>query len=71
MGTAPEQKTKSAKSGLKTTFKPLFYKCIFYFISARASPCPTIRQKKFRVRMNFFEIHNKHFVPLSFSPPNF
>ena len=21
--------------------------------------------------MNFFEIHNKHFVPFSFSPPNF
>ena len=41
MGTAPEQKTESAKSGLNTTFKPLFYKCIFDFILARASPCPT------------------------------
>ena len=49
VGTAPEQKTESAKSGLNTTFKPLFYKCIFDFISARASPCPTIRRKKFRV----------------------
>ena len=28
VGTAPEQKTESAKSGLNTTFKPLFYKCI-------------------------------------------
>ena len=36
-GTAPEQKTKSAKSGLNTTFKPLFYKCIFDFIAAKAS----------------------------------
>ena len=34
-------------------------------------PCPTLRRKKFRVWMNFFEIHNKHFVPFSFSPPNF
>ena len=41
MGTAPEQKTKSAKSGLKFMFKPLFYTSIFYFISARASPCST------------------------------
>lgn len=41
VGTAPEQKTESAKSGLNTTFKPLFYKCIFDFILARASPCPT------------------------------
>ena len=41
VGTAPEQKTKSAKSGLNVMFKPLFYKCIFDFISARASPCPT------------------------------
>ena len=41
VGTAPEQKTESAKSGLNITFKPLFYKCIFDFISARASPCPT------------------------------
>ena len=37
VGTAPEQKTESAKSGLNTTFKPLFYKCIFNFISARAN----------------------------------
>lgn len=29
VGTAPEQKVKSAKSGLNTTFKPLFYKCNF------------------------------------------
>ena len=41
VGTASEQKTESTKSGLSTTFKPLFYKCIFDFISARASPCPT------------------------------
>ena len=41
MGTAPEQKTESVKSGLNSTFKPLFYKCIFDFILARASPCPT------------------------------
>ena len=41
MGTAPEQKTESAKRGLNVAFKPLFYKCIFDFISARASPCPT------------------------------
>jgi len=26
---------------LNITFKPLFCKCIFDFISARASPCPT------------------------------
>ena len=49
VGTASEQKTENAKSGLNITFKPLFYKCIFDFISARASPCPTIRRKKFRV----------------------
>ena len=41
VGTAPEQKTESAKSGLNITFKPLFYKCIFDFILARASPLPT------------------------------
>jgi hypothetical protein len=41
VGTAPEQKTESAKSGLNVVLKPLFYKCIFDFISARASPCPT------------------------------
>ncbi|MFU2520121.1 MAG: hypothetical protein ACM67P_08440, partial [Clostridiales bacterium] len=41
MGTAPEQKTESAKSGLHVVFKPLFYKCIFNFISARASPYHT------------------------------
>ena len=29
VGTAPEQKAKSAKSGLNITFKPLFYKCSF------------------------------------------
>ena len=28
---------ESAKSGFNTTFKPLFYKCIFDFISARAN----------------------------------
>ena len=31
-------------------------------------PCPTISRKKFRVWMNFFEIHNKHFISFSFSP---
>ncbi len=41
MGTAPEQNTKSAKSSLDIMFKLLFYKCIFDFITARASPCPT------------------------------
>ena len=49
VGTASEQKTESAKSGLNVVFKLLFYKCIFDFFSARASPCPTIRRKKFRV----------------------
>ena len=29
VGTAPEQKTKSAKSGLNVMFKPLFYKSDF------------------------------------------
>jgi len=38
VGTAPEQKTKSAKSGGgTTTHTPLFYKCIFDFIAAKAS----------------------------------
>ncbi len=32
MGTAPEQKAKSAKSGLNTMFKPLFHKCDFLIL---------------------------------------
>ena len=38
MGTASEQKAKSAKSGLNTTFKPLFHKCDFEFYFGKSKP---------------------------------
>ena len=41
VGTAPEQKTESAKKDKDSMSLSFFYKCIFDFISARASPCPT------------------------------
>ena len=40
--------------------------CFFKNRGDRWSPIQ--RRKKFRVRMNFFEIHNKHSVSFSFSP---
>ena len=71
MGTAPSKKTEKGQKWLENYVSLTFLYKYFYFIWARASPCPTIRSKEIQVRMNFFEIHNKHFVPLSFSPPNF
>ena len=41
VGTAPEQKTESAKKDKDSMSLSFFYKCIFDFISARASPAPT------------------------------
>ena len=49
VGTAPEQKTESAKKDKDSMSLSFFYKCYYLFFSARASPCPTIRRKKFRV----------------------
>ena len=37
---SPEQKTESAKSGLNTTFKVIFYKCYFSYQYGKSEPLP-------------------------------